>query len=69
MTGKFQTVEEFERAFNDYMLDQEYSDYIMANCHGERIIGNGDALIAAMEEGYLYEGFKESMVIELWATT
>jgi len=66
MTKKFQTVEEFEEAFDDCRLDMEYSEYIMENCHGERIIGNGDALIAAMEEGYLYEDFRDTMVIENW---
>ena len=60
--NKFKTVEAFEEAFDDMMLDDEYAEFIMDNCHGERVIGNGDALILAMEEGYLYEAFREHMV-------
>lgn len=59
---KFNTVAEFETAFDDMRLDDEYAEFIMDNCHGERVIGNGDALILAMEEGYLYEAFREHMV-------
>lgn len=66
MTKKFQTVEEFEEAFDDCRLDMEYSEYIMENCHGERIIGNGDQLIEAMEAFFLYEDFRDSMVVENW---
>lgn len=51
---------------NDNELDrlstsQEYGEYIMNNCHGERVIGNGDALIEAMESQYLWEEFLESI--------
>lgn len=59
---KFKTVEAFEEAFDDFMLDAEYAEYIMENCHGERMIGNGDQLIEAMESFYLYDAFKESMI-------
>ena len=50
---------------SDAILDQlasspEYGEYIMNNCHGERVIGNGDALIAAMEDYYLWEEFLSS---------
>jgi len=41
----------------------EYGEYIMNNCHGERAIGNGDALIVAMEQGYLWEAFLASIGI------
>jgi hypothetical protein len=51
--------EEFERLFDSTELDDEYMEYIMENCHGERIIGNGDMLIKAMEEGFLYQDFRE----------
>lgn len=61
---KFKTVEEFEQAFDDMRLDQEYAEFIMENCHGERMIGNGDQLIEAMESWYLYEAFRDSMVEE-----
>jgi len=52
-----------EQAFDDGLLDEEYGEYIMNNCHGERVIGNGDALIIAMEQGYLYNSFIESRMI------
>jgi hypothetical protein len=42
---------------------QEYGEYIMEHCHGERSIGNGDALICAMEEFYLWEEFLASQGI------
>lgn len=61
---RFNTLEEFEEAFDDMCLDEEYAEYIMANCHGDRIIGNGDALVIAMEEGYLYEDFRDTMIEE-----
>lgn len=57
---KFKTVEDFEAAFDRDDLYEEYSEFIMNNCHGERLIGNGDQLIRAMEDGYLYEAFRES---------
>lgn len=54
---------------SDALLDklsysQEYGEYIMNHCHGRRVIGNGDALIAAMEEYYLWEEFLDSMGID-----
>lgn len=60
----FNSVAEFEEAFDDALLDDEYAEYILENCHGERVIGNGDALVQAMEQGYLYEAFQESRVRE-----
>jgi hypothetical protein len=59
---KFNTVEEFEQAFDDSMLDYEYVEYIMENCHGDRVICNGHTLTAAMEDLYLYEDFRDSMI-------
>lgn len=53
------TEEEFENAYNNAELDDEYAQYIMDNSAGERVIGNGDMLLTAMEEGYLFESFKE----------
>jgi hypothetical protein len=54
---------------SDILLDQlasssEYGEYIMNNCHGERAIGNGDALIAAMEDYYLWNEFLASKGID-----
>lgn len=34
-----------------------YASYIMNNCGGDRMICNGDTLIVAMEDGYLWEEF------------
>lgn len=38
-----------------------YGEYIMEHCSGDRIIGNGDALIKAKEEGYLWDDFLASL--------
>lgn len=43
---------------NDYNLQDQHMMYIMENCHGERLICNGDMLIEAVEDGYLYEEFR-----------
>ena len=51
-----------EQKFENGELDDEYAEYIMNNCHGERMICNGDMLICAMEDGYLSEAFLESYV-------
>jgi len=53
------TNDEFDVYFDKVDLNEEYMVYIMENCHGERSIGNGDDLIIASEEGYLYEEFRE----------
>jgi hypothetical protein len=34
-----------------------YAEYIMEHCGGDRIICNGDTLIAAQEDGYLWDAF------------
>lgn len=56
------TEAEFDRAWDKYEFDNEYSEYIMAHCHGDRVICNGHTLIAAIEDMYLYDDFKESKV-------
>ena len=33
----------------------------MVNCGGERVICNGDTLIEAMEDGYLFDEFVQWM--------
>jgi hypothetical protein len=63
MMLKEMTYEEFDNLYDtDYSLQDLHMEYIMENCHGERVIGNGDALIEAVEEGYLYEAFRESYI-------
>jgi hypothetical protein len=59
MKGNNMTNDEFNVYFDKVDLSEEYMVYIMENCHGERSIGNGDDLIIASEEGYLYEEFRE----------
>jgi len=43
----------------DLQYSDEYAEYIMNNCHGERVICNGDTLLQAMETGYLFSAFLE----------
>lgn len=52
------TEEEFETRFDNDEYYEEYSDFIMNNCNGDRIICNGDTLIKALEDFYLYDEFK-----------
>jgi hypothetical protein len=47
---------------SDYSLQDLHMEYIMENCHGERVICNGDTLVVAQEEGYLYEEFREEYI-------
>jgi S-adenosylmethionine:tRNA-ribosyltransferase-isomerase (queuine synthetase) len=56
------TSEEFDIAFDNLELEDEYAEYIMDNCHGDRIICNGDTLIRAMEDGYLFDAFRDKKV-------
>lgn len=53
--------DEFKAEFERGEWDDEYAEYIMNNCDGERIICNGDTLIEAMEDFYLADEFCESM--------
>lgn len=45
---------------DDLMSSQEYAEYIMEHCSGDRVICNGDTLLRAMEDGYLFEDFLDS---------
>jgi hypothetical protein len=56
------TLEEFETKFDNDEYYEEYSEFIMNNCHGDRIICNGHTLIEAIEDNYLYEEFKDSII-------
>lgn len=38
-------------------LDLAYMRFIDASCKGERMVSNGDDLLALFEQGYLYEEF------------
>ena len=51
---------------NDTELDElqfsdEYAEYIMRNSKGDRIICNGDMLLQAQEDGYMFVEFLESL--------
>jgi hypothetical protein len=46
---------------DELSYSSEYAEYIMDNCHGERVICNGDTLIQAQEDFYLWEEFLESV--------
>lgn len=54
------TNDEFDRYFEEADLFNEYMEYIMENADpSERMICNGDSLVVAAEEGYLYESFRD----------
>jgi hypothetical protein len=55
---------EFEMMFNNMELDSAYADFIMEHCAGDRVICNGDTLVEAMEDMYLFEDFADTMVTE-----
>lgn len=57
------TEQEFETKFDSGELYEQYSQYIMDHCAGDRPIGNGTMLITALEDGYLYNDFKDSLVM------
>ena len=42
---------------DDLQYSDEYAQYILNNCFGHRTIANGDMLLEAMEEGYLFQEF------------
>ena len=44
----------------DLQSSDEYAEYIMANCGGDRLIANGDMLIVAIDDGYLFTEFAAS---------
>jgi len=58
------TEAEFEKAFDNYELEDEYAAYIVEHASDDRIICNGDTLLVAMEDGYLFDEFKDSMVTD-----
>lgn len=42
---------------SELQYSDEYAEFIMRNCDGTRVICNGDTLLDAMEDGYLFEDF------------
>ena len=64
---------EFEQPFewvtvkidtSELQYSDAYAEYIMENSKGDRVICNGDTLTEAMEDGYLFEEFLNSLVKE-----
>ena len=47
--------------YEDLQWSQEYAEFIMNNCGGDRMICNGDMLIEAQEDGYMFDEFIQSL--------
>lgn len=58
------SLEEFEYRLDQGLLDEEYAEFIMEQPAGERVICNGDDLLSAMEDGYLFDEFRDHLVDE-----
>lgn len=41
----------------ELMFSDEYAEFIMEHSKGDRVICNGDTLLAAQEDGYMFEEF------------
>lgn len=50
-----------DQSLDDLQYSTEYAEYIMEHCGGDRIICNGNTLTEAMEDGYLWKEFLESI--------
>ncbi len=50
-----------EAQLDELAWSSEYAEYIMNNCAGDRLICNGDTLIEAQEDFYLFEEFLASL--------
>lgn len=48
----------------DLQFSVEYAEYIMEHSGGERVICNGDTLLLAQEDGYLFADFLASLNAE-----
>jgi hypothetical protein len=46
---------------DELSYSSEYADYIMENAPGDRVICSGDTLLDAMESGYLWDEFIDSL--------
>jgi hypothetical protein len=53
-----------DKELDDLMYSSEYAEYIMEHSGGDRIICNGDTLTAAMEDGYLFNEFLDSVGVD-----
>lgn len=50
-----------EAEIDDMTYCAAYAEYIMEHAGGDRVICNGDTLTVAMEAGYLFDDFLESL--------
>ena len=50
---------------DELTYSQEYADFIMENSKGDRVICNGDLLLDAMEDGYLFDDILKTVGYEL----
>lgn len=46
-----------ESVYDELQYSTEYADYIILNCHDQRVIANGADLLQAMEDGLLFVEF------------
>ena len=46
---------------DELQFSPEYGSFIMENAGGDRVICNGDTLLQAQEDGYLFNEFLESL--------
>ena len=44
---------------DELQYSDEYAEYILKHNNGQRIICNGDTLICAMEDGFLFDEYLE----------
>jgi len=44
------------------VYDNQYAQFIIENCGGDRIICNGSTLTEAQESGYLLDAFVDSLM-------
>lgn len=49
----------------ELQFSTEYADFIMANASSDRIICNGDTLLAAQEDLYMFDAFLESLNVNV----
>lgn len=54
---------ELIKRYDNNEFDAEYADYIIEHSAGDRVICNGDTLIEAIEDMYLFEEFIDSLII------
>ena len=60
--AELEQIQDFEREFQAGKYDGDYAEYIIQHSAGDRVICNGDTLIQAIKDGYLYEQFRDSII-------